>query len=470
MKFSFKNIGVLNDSELSLKPLTIILGPNNTNKTYLSYNIYGIFQYILYNRIFKTLNFKKEIKGSKILISKQVFLRKVNLAINKFIKEKYIKNLSIYFQDYSNKIFAKASIAIHFTEKDLDSFLLKEHDDVVIESTYNIYYNFKLNKNYIEIQVSKITQDDSEKNNLQITQSHVLKAANELILTFINSHFDFPFLLPAERNAFILTYKILQDRRFKSFRAEKSLIRHRGNLSYEMLDPIGYELGHAIFPRPIEDYLDFLNDISSRNTADLKRRRVKSKFYEFAILCEKILTDNNKIQFVKQRENNLLKLNLDGKFDIDFYNASSSIKQLSGLILFLKYYAREGGLLIIDEPEMNLHPDTQVKLLEILSILVSLGVNILITTHSPYFMAHLNNLINENKDKNVLRKQSNYLFLKDERAFISASNVSAYEVKNNVLNEIKDIDGEVRWEALSNTFSEIQSKFFEIHAITKNNA
>lgn len=33
------------------------------------------------------------------------------------------------------------------------------------------------------------------------------------------------------------------------------------------------------------------------------------------------------------------------------------VKELSPLVLYLRYLARAGELLIIDEPEMNLHPE-----------------------------------------------------------------------------------------------------------------
>ena len=41
-----------------------------------------------------------------------------------------------------------------------------------------------------------------------------------------------------------------------------------------------------------------------------------------------------------------------------------------------------GSFVFIDEPETNLHPDWQVKLMEVLLVLAQAGVNIVITTHS----------------------------------------------------------------------------------------
>ena len=47
----------------------------------------------------------------------------------------------------------------------------------------------------------------------------------------------------------------------------------------------------------------------------------------------------------------------------------------------------QNGTLILDEPEVHLHPDWQVTLAEIIVLLQKeMGLHILINTHSPYFL------------------------------------------------------------------------------------
>jgi hypothetical protein len=64
--------------------------------------------------------------------------------------------------------------------------------------------------------------------------------------------------------------------------------------------------------------------------------------------------------------------------------SSSMVKELTPLVLYLKYLANPGDLIVIDEPEMNLHPVAQVQIAEFLGMLVNAGLYVLITTHSPY--------------------------------------------------------------------------------------
>ena len=49
-------------------------------------------------------------------------------------------------------------------------------------------------------------------------------------------------------------------------------------------------------------------------------------------------------------------------------------------------------MLIIDEPEMNLHPDNQVILAKVLAK-ISNNVRMIVSTHSDYIIRELNNLI-----------------------------------------------------------------------------
>jgi len=69
-------------------------------------------------------------------------------------------------------------------------------------------------------------------------------------------------------------------------------------------------------------------------------------------------------------------------------NLASGMKVFAIIrILVKKGHLREGDLLLIDEPEIHLHPEWQHVLAELLvSMSKELGVRILMTTHSPQFL------------------------------------------------------------------------------------
>jgi len=44
MLIKFNNLGKIKETELDLRPLTIIIGPNNSNKTYIAYSVYALWE------------------------------------------------------------------------------------------------------------------------------------------------------------------------------------------------------------------------------------------------------------------------------------------------------------------------------------------------------------------------------------------------------------------------------------------
>jgi predicted ATPase len=63
------------------------------------------------------------------------------------------------------------------------------------------------------------------------------------------------------------------------------------------------------------------------------------------------------------------------------------------LVLYLRYDAKPGHRLVIDEPELNLHPDNQRLVTRILAKAVNRGLKIMMSTHSDYVIRELNNLV-----------------------------------------------------------------------------
>ncbi|WP_319950512.1 AAA family ATPase, partial [Klebsiella pneumoniae] len=61
---------------------------------------------------------------------------------------------------------------------------------------------------------------------------------------------------------------------------------------------------------------------------------------------------------------------------------SGAGKSMFLMDVFLRRYMSKNSYLIIDEPELNLHPKNQIKMAELLVRLSNYGVKVIITTHS----------------------------------------------------------------------------------------
>lgn len=74
--------------------------------------------------------------------------------------------------------------------------------------------------------------------------------------------------------------------------------------------------------------------------------------------------------------------------DLQMKSVASGIKSFGILSLLLENnHLTEDTILIIDEPEVHLHPKWQIKYAEILCLLAKkIGVKILVNSHSPYFI------------------------------------------------------------------------------------
>ena len=441
MKITFSNLGTIKRTTLDLAPLTVIIGPNNSGKTYVAYATYGLFHggeeseiglpnpRAVFQPDAVQIPINKHFEGA---VARMVRSRSQELG----------GQLETFFQDSSGKLFSKTRLRL-----DVESTEVR----AAVEGTLTRWP-------YAD-QTSLVSDTV-----LITTGSKSRSAAYDYVIAFMiymeRALLPKPLLLPAERNAFIITYKMLANRRYKLLKDAQREIFARRSVTKRQLDLLR-EQGEVRYPRPVEDFLDFLTDVEL-SAGPLPRG--KNPFHALADAIEQKIQRGNRTRLKPTRLGGQeIKVDVKRGLSIDLYNASSSIKQLAPLLLYLRFRAAPNGFLIIDEPEMGLHPESQARLLEALAILVNLGVRVLVTTHSPYIMAHLNNLAHGDVEHpRRLKKQAPSLYLGDERAFLPMSKISAYEMQGGELRSLKDPDYGVRWDTLSDVSVELQQKFFAI--------
>lgn len=80
-----------------------------------------------------------------------------------------------------------------------------------------------------------------------------------------------------------------------------------------------------------------------------------------------------------------------GKQIIPVQRASSMVAELAPLISWISELLSPGDLLLIDEPEAHMHPEAVLAVSEALVALSQAGVNVLCTTHSTEFLHQVSN-------------------------------------------------------------------------------
>ena len=78
----------------------------------------------------------------------------------------------------------------------------------------------------------------------------------------------------------------------------------------------------------------------------------------------------------------------NGYEKINVKNLSMGLKVFTIIKLLIQNNSlKENGTIILDEPEIHLHPEWQIKFAELIVLLQKeFGMHILLTTHSPYFL------------------------------------------------------------------------------------
>jgi energy-coupling factor transporter ATP-binding protein EcfA2 len=187
---------------------------------------------------------------------------------------------------------------------------------------------------------------------------------------------------------------------------------------------------------------------------------------DFGVVMEKARQGNQvyKIDFMKLayqfRDNKNVISHGDTRFNLA--DAASGIQALVPLCLAIDFTNRVSGTsnnhFIIEEPELNLYPSQQKKLTEYLIKSCSYNNNSLtITTHSPYVLTSLNNLIQaynaysafpnkENQISDIVKKEFWLKFSRISAYYMNdgyAQNILDYEMKSIGAIHIDDVSEQI---------------------------
>ena len=350
MKLSIRNIGKLKEADVEINGITVIAGENNTGKSTVSKTLFSLFNGF-YNFDKKLLELKsKDITNIFLRFVQNLNRENVNILID--ISDKIVKDTSYKFD--RNKL-------IKLIQENRN-FISIEYLEEVSEKIFNIL-NIK-NEEYLENTISYILNNEFD-NQINTIWSDDL---GEIALKIKENE---------------LKLKIKNNKVIK--------IENKINLRSEVIyidDPFIIDNLNEYKWRDI-NYLE--NHKESLETKLVREKNEKT-------FSEKIIAKNNLQQItekLKEVINGEIKF-YQGKWIYKFENNNElNLKNLSaGLKSFaiLKRLVENGnleekGIVILDEPEIHLHPEWQLKFAELIVLLQKdFGMHILLTTHSPYFV------------------------------------------------------------------------------------
>ncbi|WP_428309115.1 AAA family ATPase [Hydrocarboniphaga sp.] len=174
------------------------------------------------------------------------------------------------------------------------------------------------------------------------------------------------------------------------------------------------------------------------------------------------------------RENNYIEAS-DGR-KVPFSALSSGQQELMPLWVVLDYLSGRRGakrLVFIEEPEAHLFPLAQSHLVEVLASLTFSATNSLdmvLTTHSPYVLAKINNLIKAASIAQLgERYQRSVAEIVRPTSWVPAGATQAYCIHQSELLSIIDDDGLIDGSYLDHVSGDISEEFTRLLAIETEN-
>jgi len=442
MKIILQNLGIIKQAEFELGNLTIICGKNNTGKTYATYTLFG---FINFWKLSYTIPIDESVvdelfEKSKVVINLQKYINKRNDYLADASLE-YSKSLPIVFAAKSQN-FKDACVKSYL--KDPEEIPLTPFKRNYGASKKQIFSMYK-DIDTCELEVTLLIQDGLD----EINRHAVRRAIGDAIQDILFGHlFPDVFIASAERTGAAIFRKELNF-------ARNRLLEEVSSMQDEINPFKLINSAYSDYALPVRRNVDFtrkLEEISKHDSIlNEKHPEILERFTDLIGGSYKV-TNNDELYYIP-KANKRLRLTMA--------ESSSAIRSLLDIGFYLKHEAKPGDLLMIDEPELNLHPENQRRIARLLAQLVNIGIKVFITTHSDYIIKELNTLIMLNQESEAINKiRESEHYLKSET--ISPSEIIVYiadkqavkldgnKRKVNINTLIKaDIDQEFGIEALS---------------------
>ncbi|WP_294728187.1 AAA family ATPase [Fusobacterium nucleatum] len=383
MEIVVKNIGKVKEANIKINGITVIAGENDTGKSTISKALFTVFN-SFYNINDKVKQQRK--RSIENIINKHTvneidfdenffntFFKNsnsINLIANTIIENfaTYIKDnnklkneILNYFKNFDLKlknstiedISQKIGVILNISNKEIESSILTDNlNNEFNGQINNIFINekgiieIKLKNKQLKFIISNDKVEDIEK-------------TSETIITSEAVYLDDPFIID------------------KNFDNEKIS-------------------NHKIF---LVNKL-FYDDESTNNNVEkiAISKKLENIYNRLNIVCPGNMVESNK-------NTNDFSYRFNNK-ELDIKNLSAGLKTFVILKTLLeKGILEENGVIILDEPEIHLHPAWQVIFAELIVLIQKeFNMHILLNTHSPYFL----NAIEIYAEKHNIKEKCNF--------------------------------------------------------------
>lgn len=370
MKLKLKNIGKLQETEIDIDGITVIAGKNNTGKSTVGKSLYCIFS--------SMYDVNQKIEDDK----KDYVRRRVEIL---FMQNSSITNRLLFKHTYKDII---ENIVNDIIDKQNN-----EAKELILMVFNQLNENRKKNNNFD----NKTINDEILNEFFQNIQEGLDIPKQIFYINRLNNilYKEFNGQINNINNKLGSTINLLiKENRFKmDIKGEKITINQYMELESDIVYIDNPFVLDNIDDKDLQDILNHRDNIISK----MKNNIQDDNMTENILLQEKVTSVIDKLdkigvgKLIKIKEMYQTKFKYQSSLDnepLEFVNVSAGLKTFIILkTLILNGHIKERGCIVLDEPEIHLHPEWQLVFAELIVLLQkTFNLHILLNTHSPYFL------------------------------------------------------------------------------------
>ena len=361
MKLSLKNIGKIETASVEINGITVIAGENNTGKSTVGRALFAVFN--------SFYNIQKQIESERVQ------------NIENLIDMMYRNVTNRYTRRFDSGEIAQKIVAQIYLYKD-DTEAVK---DLIVKTILQYDENFEkhIDDNSIDEYIVRI-KDGLNVADLDIFKSVLEKKLDAEFAGEVNNIFTDKtgeIVLSIKDTNIIVT---IEDNAVKSVVGKIDL--HTQTVYIDdpfVIDEVRYSYGIDNSSLDHRGYLrEKLNKENNANLIDeiIASNKLDNIYRKISTVISGDIVKNKRSGLGYQRKNT------DKVLDVK--NLSTGFKTFAILkTLLMNGTIEYNGTIILDEPEIHLHPEWQLLFAELIVLIQKeFGVHILLNTHSPYFL------------------------------------------------------------------------------------
>jgi predicted ATP-dependent endonuclease of OLD family len=429
MRLKLQNIGIIEEADINIDGITLIAGQNDSGKSTVGKVLYALIRGINVDED-RFNSSKTEFIKNKVRDIRNLLLRTKASGIH---DEKIQSNFISYYLEKPDSLFRTYSFKLNFEDFEETNTLLSEINEI-----NDLYANFS--NTSIKIQLGNFINDIKNRISITIDSNEVLHYELE---SFFESEFGNQIVNKFKKGKSYITIEGIKEKK----------ISFEESISFEGFETLSTFYYDNVFfiesPIKLEDrnslrYNNILRDKNQYlNNKIFELKKEQDIFSDTSNDTEKlnsIIVDVIKGAFGFNSKNQLVFKKQEIEFDLN--NVATGIKSFGVLQLLLqKGILNSNSLLIVDEPEVHLHPTWQVKYAEILVRLSKeFAIPIVLTSHSPYFIEALE----EFTKKYEYKDSTNFYFAEKNEDGLSSKIVNVNNNLSRIYSSISEASYQLR--------------------------